>query len=208
MDGHLQIGELRTDVDVSFSDLFDHLDVAGMMALRSERESWALSANAVFTGMSADAHGPNGTFYDVDVTQDLIELSWSWRFDERYEVFAGARYQSLATELSVTRPDGTQLERLEVKDLLDPIVGTRGAWQLGEAWQLVARADIGGFGVGSDFTWSALAVIDWSFSKNFGAVFGYRALGTDYSRGSGSSRFEYDIVASGPLLGLRYDFSP
>jgi hypothetical protein len=72
----------------------------------------------------------------------------------------------------------------------------------------MARADIGGFGVGSDLTWSALAALDWSLSESFGLVFGYRALDTDYSDGSGENRFAFDMLVSGPLLGLRYNFGP
>lgn len=208
MNGHTLIGGTRTDVDVSFSDLLDHLDAAGMMAIRSERERWALGVNVVFLGLDAEASDAGGTFYDVDVTQDLTELTWSWRFDERYELFAGARYQSLATEVTLARADGTRDERLEVADLLDPIVGARAAWQVADHWDLIVRADIGGFGVGSDLTWSGLALVDWTVAKNFGVVLGYRALDTDYSRGSAAGRFEFDILVSGPLLGIRYDFSP
>jgi len=38
-------------------------------------------------------------------------------------------------------------------------------------------------------------------------VFGYRALDTDYSKGSGDGRFKFDMLVAGPLLGLRYNFS-
>lgn len=208
MDGRIAVDNRQADVDVSFSDLWDRLDAAGMMALRSEQEHYALTFNAVFTGLGDDFAGPNGVFYDIDVTQNLLELAWSWRLDERYELFAGARYQSLSTELSVKLPDGTSDEALQVEKIFDPVVGARAAWPLGQAWTLIARADVGGFGVGSDFTWSALAVADWSISENFGLVFGYRALDTDYSDGSGSERFEFDMLVSGPLLGLRYKFGP
>jgi hypothetical protein len=50
--------------------------------------------------------------------------------------------------------------------------------------------------------------LDWSISENFGLVFGYRALDTDYSKGSGEDRFKFDMLVSGPLLGLRYYFGP
>lgn len=208
MDGHTVVKGRRTDIDVGASELLDHLDMAGMMALRSEKERYALTINAVFTGLSADATGPNGGFYDVDVTQDLIELAWSWRLDERYELYVGGRYQSLSVDLSIKLPTGASDAAAESKSLFDPIVGARAAWPLGQSWALIARADIGGFGVGSDLTWSALAAVDWSISQNFGLVFGYRALDTDYSHGSGSNRFEFDMRVGGPLLGLRYNFGP
>lgn len=206
MDGTAEVRGRRTDINVSASDLFDHLDVAGMMALRSEKDRYALTINAVFTGLSADTTGANGAFYDVDVTQDMVELAWSWRLDERYELYVGGRYQSLSLDLSIKLPDGTSDAAAQAKSLFDPVVGARAGWPVGQRWMLIARADIGGFGVGSDFAWSALAVADWSISENFGLVFGYRALDTDYSKGSGEDRFKFDMLVSGPLLGLRYNF--
>ncbi|MFC4313595.1 hypothetical protein ACFPN2_31265 [Steroidobacter flavus] len=208
MDGYTVVDGNRTDVSVSASELFDHLDMAGMMAVRSETDRFALALNAVFTGLSADAAAKNGNFYDLDVTQDMVELAWSWRLDERYELFVGGRYQSLSVDLSIKRPDGTSGAADKTKSFFDPVIGARAAWPLGQAWTLIARADIGGFGVGSDLTWSALAVADWSLSENFGLVFGYRALDTDYSTGSGDERFKFNMLVAGPLLGLRYNFGP
>ncbi len=208
MDGYTVINGNRTDVNVSASELFDHLDMAGMMAVRSETDRFALTLNAVFTGLGADGAAGNGNFYDLDVTQDMVELAWSWRLNERHELFVGGRYQSLSVDLSIKRPDGTSGATDQTKSLFDPVIGARGAWPIGQAWTLIARADIGGFGVGSDFTWSTMAVLDWSLSRNFGLVFGYRALDTDYSQGSGDERFEFDMRVAGPLLGLRYNFSP
>src|SRR6187402_196493 len=45
MDGHTVVDGRRTDVDVSSSELFDHLDLAGMMALRSEQDRYAITLN-------------------------------------------------------------------------------------------------------------------------------------------------------------------
>jgi opacity protein-like surface antigen len=206
MDGYTVVDGQRTDVDVSASQLFDHLDIAGMMALRSESERQALTLNAQYSGLSADASGAAGAFYDLDVTQEMVELAWSWRLNERHELYVGARYQSLSVDLSIRQADGTSSAAQQARSLFDPVVGARGAWPLGQKWTLIARADIGGFGVDSDLTWSTLAVADWSLSPNFGLVFGYRALDTDYSQGSGDRRFEFDMRVSGPLIGLRYDF--
>lgn len=208
LDGHIDVRGRQADVEVSASDLFDHLDVAGMMALRSEKDRYALAMNVVFTGLTAEGPTAGGAFYDVDVSQDMIELAWSWRLDERYELYVGGRYQSLSVELSLKLPNGGSDAAAKSKNLFDPLVGARAAWPLGQAFSVIARADIGGFGVGSDLTWSALAALDWNLSENFGLVFGYRALDTDYSDGSGDNRFAFDMLVSGPLLGLRYNFGP
>ena len=70
----------------------------------------------------------------------------------------------------------------------------------------VARADVGGFGVGSDFAWQAVARIDWKFSEKVSATFGYRALDADYEDGEGSSRFLYDVLTTGPVAGMTFSF--
>lgn len=208
MKGEVATGDTSADVDRSFSDLLDHLDVGGMMAIRSEKEAWAISVNAVFLGSEASGLSPQGVGYDVDLSQDLVEVTWSWRADEVYELFGGVRYQSLAADVALTDPTGLRRAGLNVESWWDPIIGGRAAWPVSTAWTLIGRADVGGFGVGSDFTWSALAVLDWSISPSFGLLVGYRALDTDYEDGSGSEFFRVDTLVAGPLLGIRFNFGP
>ena len=69
---------------------------------------------------------------------------------------------------------------------------------------------VGGFGVGSDFTWQVVGGFNWTRERKFlgmdvSGVIGYRALSVDYTEG-GSSKFAYDNVLHGPLLGLRFSF--
>jgi hypothetical protein len=69
--------------------------------------------------------------------------------------------------------------------------------------------DVGGFGVGSDFAWSALGLFGWRFAllgQDAAALWGYRALGQDYSTGSGRQRFEWDVIMHGPAIGLTVRF--
>jgi hypothetical protein len=57
-------------------------------------------------------------------------------------------------------------------------------------------------GVGSDFTWQALALVDWQPFKNVSFVGGYRTLYQDFEDNSGSKVFEYKATLHGPLLGV------
>jgi hypothetical protein len=90
--------------------------------------------------------------------------------------------------------------------LVDPIVGVRYRRDLGERGYLRARADVGGFGVGSDFAWNASVLFGYRFSPGFSANLGYRALAVNFDEGSGSDRVAYDLSLYGPILGVTFSF--
>ncbi len=95
-------------------------------------------------------------------------------------------------------------------DWVDPFVGARLRQQLAPGQELVLRGDIGGFGAGSDFSWQALATYNWQMCKFGDSVvdgyIGYRALSVDYEQGSGKSKYEYNVLQHGPVLGATLHF--
>ena len=88
------------------------------------------------------------------------------------------------------------------KDWVDPYVGLRIQHPLAERWTLVGYADIGGFGVGSDFTWQTALGVSYDFSKTMSGKFGYRYLAVDYDKGG----FVYDMKTRGMYLGASIRF--
>lgn len=73
-------------------------------------------------------------------------------------------------------------------------------------WRLGVRGDIGGFGVGSSFTWQVRPFAGYRFGSLFELLLAYRVLGVDYETGSGADLFAYDVVTFGPEIGLRFHF--
>ncbi len=67
-------------------------------------------------------------------------------------------------------------------DWLDPYIGLRGRYNLNQTFYLTAKGDIGGFTVGSEFTWQAEAALGCQLSRHLFAEIGYRALGVDYRK--------------------------
>lgn len=137
------------------------------------------------------------------------------------DVLAGARYwrQDMAIHLAVTGTldptgldisGGRALARSGNVDWIDPLVGLRVRRQLAPGQEIMLRADVGGFGVGSDFSWNALAAYIWDVcvrdGVTYSGVLGYRALSVDYVKGSGVNRYEYDMLQHGPLMGLAIKF--
>lgn len=77
---------------------------------------------------------------------------------------------------------------------------------IGSNWDFVARGDIGGFGVGSDFAWHATVLFNWRVSEHFGLLFGYRIFDVDFEDGSGAERIGIDLQQSGPAVGVAFAF--
>lgn len=105
--------------------------------------------------------------------------------------------------------DGT-LSASGTVNWVDPLVGLRLRHQFAPGLNFTASGDVGGFGVGSKFSWQALATLDYEFcrSKNvtWSGMVGYKALFADYSQGSGFTHYEYDMTMYGPVFGVTARF--
>ena len=92
----------------------------------------------------------------------------------------------------------------------DPLVGLRLRHQFAPGLNFIASGDVGGFSVGSKFSWQALAAVNYDFyvRKNvtWSGMLGYKALFVDYSKGTGLTHYEYDMTMHGPILGVTARF--
>jgi hypothetical protein len=95
-------------------------------------------------------------------------------------------------------------------DWVDPLVGLSLRHQVAPGQELLLRGDVGGFGAGSEFSWNVIGAYSFEVGVYYGVtvsgVLGYRALAVDFERGSGISRYDYDVIQHGPLLGLTASF--
>jgi len=136
------------------------------------------------------------------------------------DVLAGARYWYQSTSLNLaiagsvppdlTPTPGGAIARSGSVDWVDPLVGLRLRHEFEPGRELILRADIGGFGAGSEFSWNALAAYRIEIaSKNgytYSGIIGYRALQADYVQGEARTRYEWDVVQHGPIIGLSVGF--
>jgi hypothetical protein len=93
----------------------------------------------------------------------------------------------------------------------DPLLGARSMVRFGrdQRWRGVLRGDLGGFGLGSTFTWNLVGMLGYDFamgSVDSTVLLGMRALSQDFADGSGSNRFKWDVIQYGPLVALAFRF--
>ena len=86
---------------------------------------------------------------------------------------------------------------------LDPYVGVACRYDLDKVFYLTGKADLGGFGVGSEITWQAYIALGCQITHAIYIEGGYRYLYTDYTRSGG---FLYDVTQSGAqiTMGMRF----
>ena len=224
VEGDVGVRGRVTEVSASFSDILDGSD--SLLAFSGRIEVGYEKFGAYLDGMYADvgAEDQTGTAgrsaVDVEFEQTIIDFGLMYRvadFEPRaqgpasnvrnltIDLYAGGRFNALEIEID---PDRLPPRNAD-EDWLDPIIGAKGVLPLAEHWHAELNGDIGGFGVSSDLTWSATAVIGYDFTM-FGApasvLLGYRVIGWDYSEGGGAEEFTWDVFQHGIILGLDVRF--
>jgi hypothetical protein len=218
----------ETDVDLDLQDVFEVLNIAVSGRAEAWRGDFGLVADGYYMNLGGDETftGPGGMVtasVDIEVEQAWLDLLGAYRvargaWDDAgrlysVDVQAGVRYNylkqkvkaGLATDLI---PGGSIQNTLGgSENWWEPVVGVRGAMQLADRWTLGARADFGGFGVnGDDLQWKALVGADYRPWENASLKFGWQVYGIDYSTIRSDGEFTYDVVQTGPYMGLTFGF--
>ncbi len=122
------------------------------------------------------------------------------------EVLGGGRYTYMKVDIDVdgTGPVALSLDVEQSTDWVDLIIGGRVHLELSDKLGLLVRGDVGGFDIGSssELVWNVLGMITYKLNDKVTLLGGYRVLDYDYVRGSGSSKFEFDVQFRGPLIAM------
>ncbi len=227
MNGNATVKGLEADVDLSFSDIWDELNFAFMLAYEARKGHWGLWGNTIYANLGdSDVEGPLGLtkidptvnafwqglggFYRLG-TWDLADAPNKKAPSVTVDTYAGARYTYLDAKVDFKGVFQGLVNNVDKhKSWLEPLIGARTIWDLSEQWTVTLAGDIGGFGAGSDFAWDAFGLIGYRFSlfgqENARVLAGYRALSQDYTDGSGTDKFQWDVTLHGPILGLLVQF--
>lgn len=192
--GDQTIGRATVPLELDFSDIFSNLEAvftANIEGMYDKR--WGFLVDISYIDIKGD-QGP----LSIKFQNTLVGVDGLYRFmsgEHNLDLLFGLRYTDQETSIEPTSLNISQ-------DWIDPVIGGRWLWDFADDWALVVRGDVGGFGVGSDFTWHALGLVEWQPFMYVSFVGGYRALYQDYEDGSGSTLFKYKATLHGPLLGV------
>ena len=223
MEGDVGIGGAVSSVDMSFGDIWDNLDFAGMMHVEARKGRWGLFLDPLYAKMSMDGK-TRLLKADVDVEMAIVELGAFYRLNENssgvgaepslttltFDVLAGGRYMHVDTDIDIKGlgPFGARIKIDDNEDWVDPFIGLRVRANLTRKLFLNLRGDIGGFGISdcSDVAGNLMGVLGYQLNERTAILGGYRYLSVDYEDGSGSDLFKFDTALSGPIFGVSFTF--
>lgn len=190
-------------VEADFKDVLENLKMAFLMHAEVTNGQWIFMGDIVYMKItkegSIDLLSLNP---ELTLKQTIGELAGGYTLlnsDDRFFIdgFAGLRYFEVDNVIETTNRE--LLDR--TINTTDPILGLR-LRTTSEKWQGSLRADIGGFGIGSELSWKSNLLLGYKFSKVFTLHGGFQVYGLDYEKDS----FSMNVTSAGFALGFNFEF--
>jgi hypothetical protein len=207
MNGTTTVKGQELDVDMAFSDILDHLKFGAMGLVVARKGNWGFGGDAIWMSLGANgtSPGPVAITGSADLNQGAFSFYGLRRLAPVADLMFGGRVNTLQADLRFDGPGQRSADGS--KTWFDPIVGLQlHTPESGKRWHAQVYTEIGGFGVGSTFTWQVFPTFGVNLAKWVSIDFGYRWLGIDYTSGDGLTLFKYDVLTQGPVLGFVFKF--
>ena len=213
--GDVKIRNVTIDVDLSFNEILDNLDLGFMGYFEHRRDKWSFIGDLAYLKIGDDASasfGPLTVDVDIELEHTVLEGFAGYNVLERdygeskmnMDVLVGARHilieSDIRSDLSLLGlPSGS---RSIDEDWTDAVIGVRFRNTYQNGWGSNVWIDVG---EGSDSSsYQLMALVNYQKSDSWRLYGGYRYLNLEYEKGSGTSRFGVDLDYSGPMFGANY----
>jgi hypothetical protein len=198
MSGATTVRGTEVEIDLSASDIFSSLQFGAMGLVVARNGHWGFGADLIWMALGTTVRDTN-----VDFNQGAFAFYGLRELGPAADVTFGARVNTLQGALTFKGPD---IEFRQDKTWVDPIAGVTLRTPAGRPVQLRVYSEIGGFGLGSDFTWQVFPNVGIRLTRSASLELGYRWLDLDYASGEGTGEFRYDVLTQGPVVGFGLRF--
>lgn len=216
IDGPVTVRGFTRDLDVSFDELFDHLQGSLSTSLVVSKGRFGGFFNLAYLKVGQDSVvTPFAAPSNPSIKYINLEAGPSYAVVAKPEVvlsvLGGIRYTGLKGKIETT--DGDLVAETETVNWVDPFIGAFVVKPIGEKFALSLRGDVGGFDLSentSKLTWTLFPAASYRFPisggrRNLLLSGGYRYTSIDFE-GEGPDVFQMDVTMSGPTLGLTIVF--
>ncbi len=194
-------GGPRLSFEKSLSEVLEDLDGALFVTGLARRGDLVLFGDLTYSASSRSGLVPPGIPAAGELTMRSLTLAAGKRFDAgggtTVDVLGGVRAWDI--DGAVISP---VLSVAPSASFVDPILALRVNTQLSDRWSVLSYVDVGGFGVGSDFTWQVAVTANYQARDNLYLSAGWRHLAVDYEKGG----TVFDGAMSGPVIGVTLTF--
>lgn len=214
--GNASLAGFDTDVDIPFSEILGHLDLAVMGNVEITNDRWGvyfdgqhvkttqeehILENEVGLGIKTTTLSTGAFFvaYETELGGDTV---FGKPRTLTIEPTAGVRWTQLKADVSALG-----IRAKKSADWTDPFIGLRLNADLTDRWNLFSEVDVGGFDVGSKISVNAQTYLGYRtsmFGKPAIMRVGYRLLYQDYEGDdfTGASKFRWNVTQHGPVVGF------
>jgi hypothetical protein len=216
MNGQVGVGPTTAHVNETFSDIWHHLDFAGMVYGSAHKDEFGLYGSALYAALSdSGTLGPHGGIsvkayedygiFGAGASYIVAKHQFSNLSEVTVEPYAGARYTLVNTSLKVA----TLPTARDDQHWTDPVIGLNLNYAFNRQWSIRLMGDIGGTSTNRQYSYSATGLIGYtpvSFWTNTTTSLGYRFLAQHYVSGSGLRYFDWNMRLFGPVIAITIRF--
>ena|SRR5208283_933997 len=214
------VNSASNNFNINSSNYLSNLSFAALITMELEKGDWSFLTDIMYISFSDSNRQvtfPNTSEGRLDIAADTGVKGWVFEAAPAYslyrsqsikfDILAGIRYIGFDTNATLD-PSRTLPEEFPShyfsynKHVVDPIVGIKGKFELGEGWFIPYYFDAGGFGINHEWSWQAFGGVGYHFSKLYSMELGYRHLQYNFN----NSVLLKDIYLSGVLLGFIFRF--
>ncbi len=199
------LGNVQSESAGPFST---HVAATAMLAAQVRYRDVGLYLEGAWLRLSTEGSYGSAEYSGIDITSDIAfgTAALTYRLPAlgklQTDVLAGARHWYVANEIEFEAGTAPGFTADRSRNWTDPIIGANLQYDFTKHWFARVLGDVGGFGAGSDLTWSVFGGAGYRFTSWFSATLGYRYLHVDYDK----DQFVMKANVQGFLLGLGFHF--
>lgn len=187
----------------SFSEVMDDLEGAFFMTGSARKDRWVLFGDITWASLSHESMLLPGVAVEGNLRQRSLTAAAGYQVvstpTQHLDLLAGARAWRIEADVKVP---ALGVSVSETERWIDPLLVARLRSTWTPTWSTLVHVDTGGFGIGSDSTWQAVATANYQINNAVHLSAGFRHLAVD--RDENGTRI--DVSMSGPLLGATWMF--
>jgi hypothetical protein len=178
------------------SDSSSSFNGAAFAGFRIEKSKWSADGTVLWAGLSSERN--SNPFARISVDAIFGQLFVGREIVPNLFLEGGFRRMALNVSLEL----GAFPTVSGKPGVWDPLVGLTYRRQLTKKWRVLAHADGGGFGVGSDVDIGVTARAEWQFARHFGIAMGYGLLHFNITSTIAQRNLEIKQTLNGPIFGF------